>query len=109
MSSNKNELTNETACNIINTVETLLYDSQEYSINYLSIAAVLQSVDSSLHILQTNNTTNITQLFNIFQNYNNIAMNYKTPITYTNKPQTQYNTHGDTDGQHNQTRSLIPI
>ena len=89
LSSDKNELTNETACNIINTVETLLYDSQEYSINYDSIAAVLQSVDSSLHILQTSNTTNITQLFNIFQNYNNISLNYKTPITYNNKTQGQ--------------------
>ena len=89
LSSNIYELTNNTAHNIINTIEILLQNSQQNSINYNSIFSVLNSVDTSLSLLTSNNETNITQIFNIFENYNAIALNYKTPTTIINKTQIQ--------------------
>ena len=89
LTSNINELNNETAHIIIHIVDTLLQNSFKNVIKYDTINSILQSVDSSLNVLYSNNNTNITQLFNIFQNYNLIANSNKNPIINQSKSNKQ--------------------
>lgn len=89
LTSNIYELNNETAHTVINTVDTLLQYSFDNSIKHDSIKSILQSVDSSLGVFNLKNETNITQLLNIFENYNFITNNNKNPVINQSKDQKQ--------------------